>query len=317
MSWVVARPTPTPDVGRVFQRLALPVLHASPVERVATGSRVGRSVARRFVAGETLEEALAAARRLQQAGMSVSLNHLGEEVTDPKAAAQALEDYRVCLTAIASEGIDANLSVKLTQLGMGFDPEAAEAALAELAAAAGAANTTITIDMEDSRWTEQTVAMYEKVQRSAGNLGLALQAYLYRTVDDLRRLLPSGGHIRLCKGAYAEPPTLAWQSAGEVDDSFASLLPPLMACEEVYPAIATHDERLISLTRNLAVSRTAAFEYQMMYGVREPLQGRLVADGFRVRVYVPYGSHWYPYLTRRLAERPANLMFFVRALIGR
>jgi proline dehydrogenase len=170
--------------------------------------------------------------------------------------------------------------------------------------------------MEDSRYTEATVRIYEKAQSRHGNLGLALQAYLHRTPVDLRRLMPLGGHIRLCKGAYVEEPEVALDSRSEVDRAFARLLGDLMRFEGVRPAIATHDSDLVSLTRDLGQERGAPFEFQMLYGVRTSLQRELVEAGYQVRVYLPFGSQWYPYLTRRLAERPSNAWFFVRSVLG-
>jgi proline dehydrogenase len=177
-------------------------------------------------------------------------------------------------------------------------------------------STTVTIDMEDSRYTDATVRIYEKAQTHHGNLGVALQAYLHRTPADLERLLALGGHIRLCKGAYVEEPEVAVSSKSAVDSAYAAQLRVLMGAETVRPAIATHDLDLVELTRELARDREEPFEFQMLYGVRSALQRRLVEDGFTLRVYLPFGSQWYPYLTRRLAERPANAWFFVRSLFG-
>lgn len=247
----------------------------------------------------------------------VSLDHLGEHVHDDASAKSAKEDYLEILDRISSEGLDANISIKLTQLGMSFDLEQTKSSLDELAARAADAGTTVTIDMEESEWTESTIDAYEAVQSSRGNLGIAVQAYLFRTAEDLTRLIDLGGHIRLCKGAYAEPPEVAYQTKGDVDASFERLLGMLMGAEQVRPAIATHDDRLIERTYELAASREAPFEFQMLYGIRETIQQEIMHKGYPLRVYVPYGSQWYPYLTRRLAERPANLMFFARALVGK
>lgn len=300
----------------LFRRIILAVAHHPVVERIMLRSRAGRHLARRFVPGTTLDDAVAACRLLNDRGMSVSLDHLGEEVKDEAAAHAARADYVECIERIAAEGLDANLSVKLTQLGLGVPgPDAlVEEAITELAEAARRANTTVTIDMEDSRWTQATVDLYAALQPAAGNLGLALQAALYRTPADLERVITLGGHIRICKGAYLEPPEVAAQRKDEVDLRFAAILHALLAQTEVVPAVATHDERLVDLTRDLARDRTAPFEFQMLYGIRTDLQHQLVDAGCAMRVYVPYGPQWYPYLTRRLAERPANLLFFLQAL---
>ena len=170
--------------------------------------------------------------------------------------------------------------------------------------------------MEDSRFTQATIDIYAAAQPRHGNLGIALQAYLHRTPEDLERLMPLGGHIRLCKGAYAEPPEIAFQSREEVTAAFLALLEDLMTQEDTRPAIATHDERLIDRAKELARHRSGGFEFQMLYGVRPELQRRLRDDGYDLRIYVPFGSQWYPYLTRRLAERPANLVFFLRSVVG-
>jgi proline dehydrogenase len=301
----------------LFRKSLLAVTERGAVQKMFTKFPAGRAVARRFVAGETLDEAVDAARALNAAGATVSMDHLGEHVHDLSSAESAKEDYLEIIDRIALEGLEANISVKLTQLGMSFDLDQTRAALDELAVKAAEVGTTVTVDMEESEWTGTTIDVYEDVQKHRGNLGIAVQSYLMRTAVDLRRLVDLGGHIRLCKGAYAEPPEVAYQSKGEVDASFERLLKDLMAAEQVRPAIATHDDRLIEMTYAAAAQRTAPFEFQMLYGIRETIQREIMAKGYPLRVYVPYGSQWYPYLTRRLAERPANLVFFARALVGR
>lgn len=282
-----------------------------------TRTRVGRRVALRFVAGDTLDAAVVAVRRLNSAGMTVSLDHLGEHVTDLAAAGAARDAYLACIDRIANEHLDANISVKLTQLGMGLDDALCAASLDALAIRAAACETSVTIDMEESAHTATTLQLYQAAQRRHGNLGLALQAYLRRTPDDLAAAAPLGGHIRLCKGAYDEPEAIAFRSRDEVNTAYDRLLHALMAVESVKPAIATHDEPRIALAEELGLKRTAPWEFQMLYGIRQRLQRELVAAGYSMRVYVPYGDSWYPYLTRRMAERPANVWFFVRALFGR
>lgn len=282
-----------------------------------TKTRVGRRVALRFVAGDTLDEAVIAVRRLNAAGMTVSMDHLGEHVTDAVAALAARDAYLACIDRIAVEQLDANISIKLTQLGMGLDDDLCARSLDDLAVRAAACGTSVTIDMEESAHTATTLRLYQAAQLRHGNLGLALQAYLRRTPDDLAAIAPLGGHIRLCKGAYDEPEAIAFRSRDEVDTAYDRLLHTLMAAETVKPAIATHDEKRIVLAEELGLKRTAPWEFQMLYGVRERLQRELVAAGYSMRVYVPYGDSWYPYLTRRMAERPANVWFFVRALFGR
>jgi proline dehydrogenase len=301
----------------VFSRLVVATTNAGPVEKLVTRTRPGVALAHRFVAGETLDEAVAVASELNDGGMRVSLDLLGEEVHDAASARGARDEYLACLDRIATESLDANISVKLTQLGLSIDESLAIESIGHLADRAEEVATTVTIDMEDSRYTDATVRIYEKVQADRGNLGLALQAYMRRTPDDLQRLVGLGGHIRLCKGAYVEPEEVALTSKADVDDAYADQLRTLMAAAATAPAVATHDQKLIDLTRELAKSRDEYFEFQMLYGVRSSLQAELVSAGYPLRVYLPFGSQWYPYLTRRLAERPANAWFFARAALGR
>lgn len=305
------------DMSSLYRRGMLGITERGWVNRLFTEHPVGRRLATRFVAGESLEDAVSVAQSLNRVGMSVSMDHLGEHVHDAGSAAAALSDYLACLDQIESEQIDANVSVKLTQLGLGVDPSIAASALETLAKRAAGAGTTVTVDMEESTWTDATIELYEEVQQRFGNLGIAVQAYLHRTADDLLRIMPLGGHIRLCKGAYVEPPELAVQAKAQVDARFRHLLAMLMTQPSAYPAIATHDHALIDEAYSHAPAREGPFEFQMLYGVRPALQQEIVSRGHRLRVYVPYGSQWYPYLTRRMAERPANLALFLRAVIGK
>ncbi len=286
------------------------------MEKVVTSTRPGRALARRFVAGDTLDDAVAAARELNSSGLLVSLDHLGEEVHDRASAMQATEEYLESLDRIATEDLDSNISVKPTQLGLAIDEDLAMESIDLLARRAKKVGTSVTIDMEDSRYTDSTVRLYENAQAEHGNLGIAIQAYLYRTPQDLARLIPLGGHIRLCKGAYVESEEVALTSNPEINAAFAEQMRTLMASEETKPAIATHDMSLLDLARALAAERNHPFEFQMLYGVRKELQKQLVTEGYPVRVYLPFGSQWYPYLTRRLAERPSNAWFLVRAAFG-
>jgi proline dehydrogenase len=293
------------------------VTQAAPIEKMVTSTRPGRALARRFVAGDTLDDAVGTAHRLNRDGLLVSLDLLGEEVGDRDSAILATAEYLASIDRIRAEDLDANISVKPTQLGLAIDVGLAAENIERLAVVAARLGTTVTIDMEDSRYTASTVDLYEEAQARHGNLGIALQAYMRRTPEDLARLIPLGGHIRLCKGAYVEPDEVALTSKGEVDEAFAGQLRTLMASSGAKPAIATHDPVLVDLTRALANERTTPFEFQMLYGVRSDLQRSLVAEGFPVRVYLPFGSEWYPYLTRRLAERPANAWFFAKSMFTR
>jgi proline dehydrogenase len=299
----------------VFSRVVTATTQSRPVEKVITGTRPGRALASRFVAGDTLEEAVRIASDLNDRGFLVSLDLLGEEVHDEQSARAALDEYLESLDRIAGDGLEANISVKLTQLGLSIDRAVTSESVAKLAGRAAEMGATVTIDMEDSRFTSDTVEIYAEAQSQFGNLGVALQSYLKRTPSDLERLIPLGGHIRLCKGAYVEPPEVALTLRRAVDAAYASQLELLMSSEDVRPAVATHDLALIDLTRKLAPQRLGYFEFQMLYGVRPGLQQELIDEGHPVRVYLPFGSQWYPYLTRRMAERPANVWFFVRSLI--
>jgi proline dehydrogenase len=298
--------------------MTMAVTEAGPVRRVVTTTRPGRALAGRFVAGDTIDDAVKAARTLNDAGLMVSLDLVGEAVTDHESVVAATDAYLSSLVRIDDEGLDANISVKPSQLGLAIDSGLARESIDRIAVAALGSGTTVTIDMEDSRYTGATLDLYEEAQRAHGNLGVAIQAYLRRTPEDLVRLVPLGGHIRLCKGAYVEPEDVALTSKTEVDAAYASQLKTLMGSTATRPAVATHDLALIDLTRELARGRgESPFEFQMLYGVRTELQRQLAADGFPLRIYLPFGSEWYPYLTRRLAERPANAWFFARSMFTR
>jgi proline dehydrogenase len=301
----------------MIRSAVLAITNRSVTRKLVTDTSVGRSVAHRFVAGTELSEAIAVVETLNAEGLKVSLDYLGEHVTVIEEADSARDSYLECIEAIAEHGLDANISVKLTQLGMGLDNDAAAANLDAIAASAAKHGTTITVDMEEAAHTETTVSMYEAAQKRYGNLGIAIQSYLHRSWSDVERLIPLGGHIRICKGAYVEPVEVAIQSGHDIDASFDALTELLMSTESVKPAIATHDDDRIVPAIAASAERNAPWEFQMLYGVRRDRQAQLVADGHDMRVYVPYGEAWYPYLTRRLAERPANLSFFARALVGK
>jgi len=301
----------------VVGRSLLAVTNRSAIRKLFAETSAGRRLSLRFVAGETLDDAAAATRAINEMGARVSLDHLGEHVTDGSAALEARDDYLRCLDRIESEGFDANVSVKLTQLGLEFDVDLAMESLGMIAARAADGGTTVTIDMEESRHVERTVTAFEATQSEYGNVGIAVQSYLYRTPADLDRIVERGGHVRLCKGAYAEPETVAHQDKAGVNAAFDALTRRLMATPGIMPAIATHDDDRIDLTKHLAATRNGPWEFQMLYGVRTKLQQVLLDEGYPLRLYVPYGTAWYPYLTRRMAERPANLAFFLRAAVGR
>lgn len=300
----------------MIRAAVLAVTERSATKKLVADTPAGQSVAKRFVAGDSLAEAVEVAKKLNDLGMSVSLDHLGEHVSVIEEATAARDSYLACLRDIAGHRLDANISIKLTQLGMGLDNGAAARHLDEIAAAALDVGTTVTIDMEESEHTQATIDMYVAAQQEHGNLGIALQAYLRRTEADLERIIPLGGHIRLCKGAYAESPEIAFQG-GEVDEAFDRLSETLMGASGVKPAIASHDDMRLAKILVECRDRSQPWEFQMLYGIRRNRQRELVDMGHEMRVYVPFGQAWYPYLTRRMAERPANLLFFMRALVGK
>lgn len=279
---------------------------------------MGRKMSNRFVAGMTVEDVIAVSERLNREGISVTLDSLGESVTTEAEARRSAEIYHQLLDAIAGRGLKANISVKLSQMGMDFDPKLAETVAGELADHVARVNSFVRIDMEGSPYTEATIAITERLQsRGRDRVGTVLQAYLYRTAADAQRLLSQDIRIRLCKGAYKEPPEIAFPQKKDVDSNYLKLARQMMT-SGVFCGMATHDEaiveRLLSFVREQNISRDA-FEFQMLYGIRRDLQRRLVKMGFGVRVYVPFGPEWYPYFMRRLAERPANVIFLLKNLL--
>jgi proline dehydrogenase len=281
-----------------------------------------RGFARRFVAGEKLPEAIGAAAELCRAGRRVSLNQLGENVATPGEARRSRDSYLATLESLQQAGLDGNISIKLTQLGLDLDRDLCLSLAQEIAARARALGRTIEIDMEGSAYTETTIRIFESVQRCHGNAGLAIQAYLRRSLGDLERLAPLAPKVRLVKGAYREPPALAFQKKSEVDANYRKLLDRVLPQDghgRFSVAIATHDPALVGYAaERIAQNRVPheQYEFQMLLGIRRDLQGQVFADGHPLRVYVPWGTAWCPYFMRRLAERPANMLFVLRSLLG-
>jgi len=300
--------------------LRAPILYLSrrrSLQRIITAMPLTARVAYRFVAGDRLDDAVAAVRRINQFGSSASLDHLGENVSQEQAARAAAEDYLRGFERIAAEGLDANVSIKLTQLGLDISPVLCEELLVGILRRAAELGNFVRIDMEGSAYTERTLELALAMHARYPNCGVVLQSYLYRTAADVERMNQAGVRVRLVKGAYDEPPAIAYPRKADVDDSFRRAMQALLR-QGNYPAIATHDEGLISETIAFAAAEgigSDRFEFQLLYGIRRDLQERLTGLGFRVRIYVPYGTEWYPYLTRRLAERPANLIFFVGSVL--
>jgi proline dehydrogenase len=301
----------------VPNRLILALSQQQGLARFAMNDARLRPLVLRFVAGESLADALSVVQDLNALGLKASLDHLGENTTDRDGAVASAEAYVMAVRAIADEGLDANISVKLTAMGLDLGDSLAKQMLTKVLAHARDLDIFVRVDMESSRYTARTLELLDHV-RAAGylNTGPVIQAYLYRSAADVERLLAQGVRIRLCKGAYDEAPNVAFRRKHDTDRNFVLLMKRLLS-DATYPAIATHDEAIIE--QALAFTRQGGiaperFEFQMLYGVRRDLQRRLVAEGFNVRIYVPYGTTWYPYLMRRLAERPANLAFMMGSL---
>ncbi len=277
-------------------------------------SALVQGLASRFVAGESLEDALRAGTRINSEGIDLTLDHLGESVTSLAEAAQARDSYIRTLSAIHDHGIRGNVSLKLTQFGLDLSEKECRANLAQLVALAAGFGTFVRVDMESSAYTDRTLSLVEEMHAQYGAVGTVIQAYLYRSRKDIERLSAKRIRVRLVKGAYLEPPNGAFPRKAEVDRNYIELMQLLLDQGE-YPAIATHDEKMIEETKAHAARRgidAGRFEFQMLYGIRRDLQRRLVADGYRLRLYVPFGKAWYPYFMRRLAERPANVFFLAR-----
>jgi proline dehydrogenase len=285
------------------------------IRQFSERSTVGKKLSSRFVAGMSVEEALQAARRVNDEGIAVSLDSLGESVTDEAQAQASAGIYHHLIEEIKTRGLNANVSVKLSQMGMEFDPALAEAIVAGMVAHAEDANTFVRIDMEGSEYTEPTIAITERLNSLwPGRVGTVLQAYLYRTADDAKRLVEQGIRIRLCKGAYKEPAEIAFPGKSDVDRNYCDLM-IFLATSGVFCGLATHDETIITLMCQIVEAKQIdkkRFEFQMLYGVRRDLQRKLAAEGYGVRVYIPFGPEWYPYFMRRLAERPANVLFLAK-----
>jgi len=293
----------------------------SLLRRFAETSSLGRRMSSRFVAGFRIEDALTATSNLAAQGLAVTLDSLGENVTTPEHARQSAQVYHWLLDAIASRpGLDANVSLKLTQMGMDLSPALAEDIVSGLVDHAVRAQSFVRVDMEGAAYTQATIDLVRRlhaVPANRGHVGIVIQAYLRRSAQDVAALLGDRIRIRLCKGAYQEPPEVAFPDKKDVDANFIALTQTLLK-SGVFHGIATHDPAMIAAAKDFARAHAiapASFEFQMLYGVRRDLQRSLVKEGYRVRVYVPFGDEWYPYFMRRLAERPANVLFLARNLL--
>jgi len=300
----------------MLRTLLLQLSASKSMARWTVRNSVSRRVARRFVAGETLDEALAAARVCNQQGMLVSLDFLGENVASEAEARRVREMYLGVFDRIAAEKLDANVSLKLTQLGLDLNEPLCEELITSIVEHAARHNNFVRMDMEGSGYTQRTVDLCRRVRAKSSATGTVMQAYLYRAEDDIRTLLAAGCRLRLCKGAYKEPPSVAFPKKSDVDANYVKLMKILLP-SGIYHGIATHDEAMIAATKEFAQQQGIGkekFEFQMLYGIRTDLQKQLVREGYHLRVYIPYGTEWFPYFMRRLAERPANVMFFLKSL---
>jgi proline dehydrogenase len=300
-----------------FQALS----HSRTLKKLASryGMSGHRAFARRFIAGENVEDAIAAVRQIESGGMHHTLDYLGESVATPSAAGTATREYLMLIEAVHRAGIEKNLSIKLTQLGLDIDRAICVDNLRTILAAAERCGFFVRIDMESSKYTEVTLQIFETVwSYGSRSVGVVLQSCLYRTEQDFERVNRLGARIRLVKGAYREPKAVAYQLKADVDAAYLRLAKRLLT-EGTYPAIATHDETILDAVQAFAGEGGIAndrYEFQMLYGIRRDLQAALSRQGYRMRVYVPFGREWFPYFIRRLGERPANVAFVLRSLIA-
>jgi proline dehydrogenase len=303
-----------------FHPLRTFLLHLSESKRLAPlmmRNGLSRRVARHFVAGEALDDAVAAARALNRAGQMVSLDLLGENVSDEASARRSAANYLAIFDRIAAEQLDSNVSLKLTQLGLDLGVPLCEELLESIVTHAARDSNFVRVDMEGSPYTQRTIDIVKRLRARHDNVGIVVQSYLYRTEQDVRGLLAVGCRIRLCKGAYNEPPQVAFPKKKDVDANYVKLVQILLD-SGIYHGIATHDPAMQQAAKDFAREQGIhrdKFEFQMLYGIRTDLQRQLLHEGYRLRIYTPYGTDWFPYFMRRLAERPANVSFFLRSLL--
>jgi proline dehydrogenase len=288
--------------------------------RFVRNNSFAKKFASRFVAGETLPEALAATKALNAKGLTASLDLLGESVTNDREAREARDAYIEILSRIHDQRLDANVSVKLTAMGLDISEDLCVSIMQDILTRAREVNSFVRLDMESSAYTDRTLRLfYDRLYPSfKANVGIVLQSYLYRTKDDVLKANGARARVRICKGAYKEPAAVAYQDKADVDRNYVDCMQELLTNGN-YPGVATHDPRIIEATKAFAKAHAidaSRFEFQMLYGVRRDLQDQLVREGYRMRVYVPFGTQWYPYLMRRLAERPANVAFITGSVMA-
>jgi proline dehydrogenase len=303
----------------VLRSAFIALSHNRPLRRFSEHSSLGSKLSSRFVAGLEIEDALRVCAQVNKQGMHVTLDSLGESVSTAAEAHRAADIYHQLLDQIAARKLDANISVKLTQMGLTQDPALAEGIAMSLAQHAQSTGNFVRIDMEDSALTQVTLDIVRRINSQPelrGSIGIVIQSYLYRSQADIEQLIAESIRVRLCKGAYKEPAEVAFPKKSDVDANYIKLGNMLLQ-SPIYHGLATHDEKMIAAAKSFAAQRNidrSHFEFQMLFGVRRDLQRKLVAEGYNVRVYIPFGREWYPYFMRRLAERPANVFFIARQL---
>ena len=301
----------------MLRALFISLSESRSLRAIAEKSAIGRRISTRFVAGTQVEDVLRATKAINQAGATVSIDNLGENVTNVEEARESARLYHQLLDDIARLGLKANISLKLTHMGLDIDEKLARELVAGLVAKAASLKSFVRVDMEGSPYTQRTLDFVHELHRMPGNrgvVGTVIQSYLHRSEQDVNDLLAQGIRIRLCKGAYKEPPEIAFQKKSEVDANYVKLMKILMK-SGIYHGLATHDEAIIKEAKAFATREKIArdsFEFQMLHGIRRDLQQQLVREGWGMRVYIPFGTEWYPYFMRRLAERPANVFFIVK-----
>ena len=309
----------------MFRSFFLYLSASTRTRRTLTSLPFATRLSRRFVAGETLDDAISVVRALNAKGMLVSLDHLGENVHTQADAERATQAYIDLLNRIAQAGVNSNVSLKLTALGLDISEDLCIANMRHILTCAKDTGNFVRIDMEGSAYTERTLRVFRTLRAdySFDNVGVVIQAYLYRSEQDVRQLAVEGANIRLCKGAYKEPPAVAFPEKADVDANYIKLMQLYLSDEArargAHIGVATHDENMINATKRYVAEHNIAkdrFEFQMLYGIRPQAQQQIVADGYKMRVYVPYGTEWYPYFMRRLAERPANVWFVLRHIVS-
>jgi proline dehydrogenase len=303
----------------VLRAAFISLSESKSIRAAAERTRLGQRLSRRFVAGTTIEDALAATKAMNHRGLSVSVDNLGENVSNADEARHSAQLYHQLLDQMQAQGLNANVSLKLTHMGLDVDEAMAYEIASGVVQHAARLNSFVRIDMEGSPYTQRTLDFVHRLHaqpENAGHVGAVIQSYLYRSEKDVEQLLAERIRIRLCKGAYKEPPEVGFPKKADVDANYVKLMKMLLQ-SGVYHGIATHDENMIHATIEFAQKEKiapSAFEFQMLYGVRRDLQQKLIKEGWRCRVYIPFGTEWYPYLMRRLAERPANAIFILKNL---